>query len=79
MGQDFELGQVMVVVRALGRQISVSSRPAWSAERIVGQLGLLQRETLSQEKNKTKQINLSWVAGTLRPRNHSAYCLPLSH
>ena len=32
VGQDFELGQVVVVVHALGRQISVSSRPAWSAE-----------------------------------------------
>ena len=35
-----------------GRQMSVSSRPAWSTERVPGQPRELHRETLSQ---KTKQ------------------------
>jgi hypothetical protein len=43
----------------------LSSRPAWSTERVPGQPGLY-RETLSQ-KNKTKQkkIYLFYVASTL--------------
>ena len=42
-------------IPALGRWISVSSRPAWSTELVPGQLGLLHRETLSQ-KNQNQII-----------------------
>jgi hypothetical protein len=33
----------------------VSLRPAWSTGRVPGQLGLLQKEVLSQKKKKQKQ------------------------
>ena len=35
----------------------MSLKPAWSAERVPEQPGLLNRETLSHRKNKTKQKN----------------------
>jgi hypothetical protein len=37
-----------------GRQIFVSSRPAWSTEQVLGQPGL-HREILSQKKKKKKK------------------------
>lgn len=40
-----------------GRQMCVSSRPAWSREQVPGQSGLLHRETLfsKTKQSKTKQ------------------------
>ena len=35
---------------------SLSLRPAWSTELVPGQLGLLQRETLSQKEKKEEYI-----------------------
>ena len=56
------LGQEVVVhtfspsIREAEASISVSSRPAWSTELVLGQLGLLPREALSQQTNKQTKI-----------------------
>ena len=56
-----------------GRQISVSSRPAWFTEEVTGQPGLY-RETLSQDRQQTdkkispNQDTIMCELGTYFPR-----------
>ena len=51
--------------------VSVSSRPVWSIEQVLGQPGLLYRETLSwvKKQSKTKPRLLPYFKCILNPNN----------